>query len=69
MNQQQWYVAEKLSELDALRRRSPLPPEQRPRRKARPLAPVVRAAGRRVRRIGEVLEQWASPAVAQDASR
>ena len=26
------------------------------------LAPVVRAAGRRVRRMGEALEDWASPA-------
>ena len=68
MNQQQMYVAEKLSEMEAQRPHPPVP-EPGPRRKRRPMAPVVRAAGRRVRRLGEALERWAAPAVAGDASR
>jgi len=59
------YTHEKLQELDSELKRSR---EQRPRLCAapraarRPLAPVARATGRRVRRLGEALEAWASPA-------
>ena len=53
------YVTEKLRELDIdLARRAP------PRRAPSPvLGPLARAAGRALRRIGEGLESWSSPAI------
>ena len=66
MLQQQLYVKEKLDEIEAARRRPALPegaPEPPDRRRSRPvIGPVARAAGRRVRRLGEALESWATPA-------
>jgi len=56
------YVTEKLRELDAdLARRAPLSAEMSP---AFALSPVVRVAGRVLRRMGEGLESWATPAIA-----
>jgi hypothetical protein len=59
------YVSEKLRELErGGRDRLPQPPSQpkRPRRpQRRVFGPVVRAAGRRVRRAGEALESWGGP--------
>ena len=61
---QHTYIAEKLAEFDArLAHRhhtafiDPLPHP----RAGRPLAPVVRATGRGMRRLGEAMEHWASP--------
>jgi hypothetical protein len=57
------YAREKLHEIDAeLARKKlarPRPEPQCPDREYRRLAPVARAAGRRVRRLGEALESWA----------
>jgi hypothetical protein len=58
------YVHEKLHELDkdlekAKHARPHLPPEL-PERQHRRLAPLARATGRPLRRIGEALESWAS---------
>jgi hypothetical protein len=59
---QHTYIAEKLAEFDARSRAAytfidPLPHP----RAERPLAPVVRATGRGMRRVGEAMEHWASP--------
>ena len=55
------YVTEKLRELDAdLARRVPFSTENSP---AFSLSPVVRMAGRVLRRMGEGLESWATPAI------
>ena len=55
------YVTEKLRELDAdLARRVPFSTEKSP---AFSLSPVVRMAGRVLRRMGEGLESWATPAI------
>jgi hypothetical protein len=58
------YAREKLREIDEdLRRHAPLHTsamrisETAPR----PLAPVVRFAGSRLRRLGEAIESWATP--------
>ncbi len=67
MWQQQVYISEKLKEAEASRRgRTPAPPPDEPpgRPRRRVLGPVARAAGRRVRRIGEALESWATPQTA-----
>jgi hypothetical protein len=56
------YAREKIAELeDDLRRHGQvLPPvERKPRR---PLAPIAKATGRRMRRFGEALEAWGAPA-------
>jgi len=60
------YVSDKLRELDAeLARRAP--PRPAP---ASMLGPLARAAGRALRRIGEGLESWATPAIPEgDATR
>jgi hypothetical protein len=53
------YVPEKLRELDAdLARRAPLSAGRSP---TFALSPVVRMAGRVLRRMGEGLESWAAP--------
>jgi hypothetical protein len=53
------YVTDKLRELDAdLARRVPPSDGKSP---ALPLSPVVRLAGRALRRMGEGLESWATP--------
>jgi hypothetical protein len=56
------YAREKMKELDAelARKHSAVSPVA-PRTQHRPLAPVVRATGRRFRRLGEALESWAQP--------
>lgn len=54
-----YYVAEKLREMEAARRRgsaAPPPPSSEPRPRLRPL---VRLTGRTLRRLGEGLESWA----------
>ena len=56
------YAREKIAQLDKELRShhtAQLPVEPRRRR---PLAPIAKAAGRRVRRFGEALESWATPA-------
>lgn len=63
---QHTYTAEKLIEFDARladgRHAAFIDPA--PRQQAqRPLAPVVRVTGRGMRRIGEAMEHWASPAM------
>ena len=55
------YVSEKLRELEAERaRRAPprLPSTPKP-----VLGPLARTAGRALRRMGEGLESWATPAI------
>jgi hypothetical protein len=63
MIDQRLYVDGKLREL-ASERRDPLslPPSRPPRPPAgrRVVGPLARAAGRRVRRVGEALESWAA---------
>ena len=55
------YVTEKLREFDAeLARRAP-PSDGKSSTFA--LSPVVRIAGRALRRMGEGLESWATPAI------
>jgi hypothetical protein len=53
------YVREKLWELEADRRAQP----RLPSTPAPVLSPIVRAAGRALRRMGEGLESWASPPI------
>jgi hypothetical protein len=53
------YVTDKLRELDVERARH-APPRPAPRPV---LSPLARAAGRVLRRVGESLESWASPAM------
>ena len=53
------YVREKLRELEADRRALP----RLPSTPASVLGPIARAAGRAMRRMGEGLESWASPAL------
>jgi hypothetical protein len=62
------YAREKIAQLDE-ELRAHLPPRlpAAPRRR-RPLAPIAKAAGRRVRRFGEALESWAAP-VAEPRAR
>ena len=69
------YVAEKLRQLEEERltraltvRRELIGRKERPR--AKPvIGPVIRAAGRTLRRAGEGLEGWASPPVAESEQR
>ena len=63
---QHTYIAEKLAEFDARLAHQqhtafidPLPHARR----GRPLAPVVRATGRCMRRLGEAMEHWGAPAM------
>jgi hypothetical protein len=57
------YAREKLREIDAeLRRRHPdVPQLTASREPPRVLAPAARLAGRRLRRLGEAIESWATP--------
>lgn len=66
MWKQDVYVAEKLRELEAARRRQTLPPAEPRRPQKRLLAPIAKRAGHRIRHLGEALEAWAAP-VARDA--
>jgi len=61
MMEQHYYVSEKLRELARDRRagRPGRPSSGRPRRHV--LAPLARAAGRRLHRAGEALESWGAP--------
>jgi hypothetical protein len=54
------YVQAKLRESEAARRHPERPMDIDPRFRTRPLAPVIRSAGRRVRGVGEALERWGS---------
>jgi hypothetical protein len=58
------YAREKLQQIEmdlaATKLSRPRPAEQRPARTHRPLAPLARATGRPLRRIGEALESWAA---------
>lgn len=66
MLEQHRYVREKLKEAEASRGHAAPSPEAPPRRpRARgPIGPIARIAGRRVRRVGEALESWATPQTA-----
>ena len=67
MLEQQLYVREKMLEADAARRDTELIREashRKPRTARGPIGPIVRVAGRRVRRVGEALESWATPQTA-----
>lgn len=65
MLQQHEYITEKLKEAEAARRHTPSPIEKEPARRVRgPIGTVARVAGRRVRRVGEALESWATPQAA-----
>jgi hypothetical protein len=61
MFDQQVYVSEKLSEFERERHARPPLTSPHPGPRRRVLGPVVRAAGRRVRRAGELLESWGTP--------
>ena len=50
------YAREKIAELERQRRALPRAPEPTPRRS--PAASAARAAGARIRRLGEVIERW-----------
>jgi hypothetical protein len=69
--EQEMYVAAKLLEIEAQRKHASLRVkyalELGARSRPRPLAPIVRAGGRRVRRLGEALERWASTEAPLDA--
>ena len=66
------YVREKLLELEHervdLKATRPAPDAPAAADEHRLLAPVVRFAGRRVRRVGEALEDWAAPPRARSDS-
>jgi len=56
------YAHFKARELEEERaQRHPAPNATPPRKGGHRLAPVAGVAGRRLRRIGEALEQWATP--------
>jgi hypothetical protein len=58
------YAREKLMQIESerLRRRESVRVQvQEPVRVRRPLAPAARAAGRGLRRLGEAIEDWATP--------
>ena len=66
------YIAEKLGEFDVQRaeRRHRVAVDVSPTvRGRRPLGAIVRVAGRGMRRAGEALERWASPACGTEYRR
>ncbi len=58
---QDMYVREKLRELEEERMVRPSPAATAAPGRGPLFGPVIRAAGRRLRRVGEGLEAWASP--------